>query len=110
MKLFRICLQSVTLLAVNNQEAKKVTLLIKKLVEYISFLRIELERQKAVADKSNEVRINELGCYMTLCGVDIVHKFLAYKSAFALCYKMNNFITAAHFARLIVDLEPTGVS
>ena len=46
---------------------------------------------------------------MTLCGVDIMHKFLAYKSAFALCYKLNNFITAAHFARLVVDLEPSGI-
>jgi Coatomer (COPI) alpha subunit C-terminus len=73
-------------------------------------LRIELERQKSAADKAAEVRTNELGCFMTVCGVEIVHKFLAYKSAFALCYKMNNFITAAHFARLIVDLEPSGVS
>ena len=24
-------------------------------------------------------------------------------------YKLNNFITAAHFARLVLDLEPTGV-
>ena len=38
-----------------------------------------------------------------------MHKFLAYKSAFALCYKLNNFITAAHFARLVVDLEPSGI-
>lgn len=84
-------------------------LTIRKLVEYITFLRIELERQKSAADKSNEVRTNELGCFMTLCSVEVVHKFLAYKSAFALSYKLNNFITAAHFARLIVDLEPTGI-
>jgi len=25
-------------------------------------------------------------------------------------YKMNNFITAANFARLILEMEPTGVS
>lgn len=87
-----------------------MSLLIKKIVEYITFLRVELERQKLLAEKGSEVRIGELGCYMTLCGVEIVHKFLAYKSAFTLNYKLNNFITSAHFARLIVDLEPTGVS
>jgi len=62
-----------------------------------------------VTVKDNENRTNELGCFMTLCGVEIMHKFLAYKSAFALCYKLNNFITAAHFARLVVDLEPSGI-
>jgi len=38
----------------------------------------------------------------------IEHKFLAYKSAFN--YKANNFITASHFARLVIDLESSGVS
>jgi hypothetical protein len=38
------------------------------------------------------------------------HKFLAYKNAFTLLYKMGNFITAAHFARQIVSLEQFGVS
>lgn len=37
------------------------------------------------------------------------HKFLAYKSAFTLNYKANNFITASHFARQVIDLEPTGI-
>lgn len=47
---------------------------------------------------------------MTLCGMETPHKFLAYKNAFNINYKAQNFLTAAHFARLIVDLEPTGVS
>ena len=38
------------------------------------------------------------------------HKFLAYKSAFTLNYKANNFITASHFARQVIDLESSGVS
>jgi hypothetical protein len=46
---------------------------------------------------------------MTLCGMDIAHKFLAYKNAFNTNYKMQNFITAANIARLVLDLEPTGV-
>jgi hypothetical protein len=109
LKTFRSCLHSITLLAVSPTETKQVALLVRRLVEYITFLRVELERQKAATEKANEVRTNELGCFMTLCGVDLVHKFLAYKSAFALSYKLNNFITAAHFAKLIVDLEPSGI-
>jgi len=51
----------------------------------------------------------ELCCYMTLCSMDLGHKFLAYKNAMNNNYKINNFITAANFVRLILDLEPTGV-
>ena len=46
---------------------------------------------------------------MTLCGMDKAHKFLVYKNALQNNYKIQNFITAAHFARLILDLEPTGL-
>ena len=53
--------------------------------------------------------MTELSCYMALCGMDTAHKFLAFKNAMNNNYKMQNFITAAHFARLVLDLEPTGV-
>jgi len=46
---------------------------------------------------------------MTLCAMDDGHKFLAYKNAMNNNYKMQNFITAANFARLVLELEPTGV-
>jgi hypothetical protein len=42
--------------------------------------------------------------------MDVAHKFLAYKNAMNNNYKLQNFIHAANFARLILDLEPTGVS
>jgi hypothetical protein len=41
--------------------------------------------------------------------MDLGHKFLAYKNAMNNNYKINNFITAANFVRLILELEPTGV-
>ena len=47
---------------------------------------------------------------MTMCGLESAHKFLAFKSAMNITYKMGNNVTAAHFARAIIDLEPTGVS
>jgi len=58
---------------------------------------------------TDNARMTELGCYMTLCAMDLGHKFLAYKNAMNNNYKMQNNITAAAFARLILELEPTGV-
>ena len=47
---------------------------------------------------------------MTLCGMEPAHKFKAYEGAMTGNFKIQNHITAAHFARLILDLEPTGVN
>lgn len=73
-------------------------------------MRIEIERKRIVQTNGDQVRVSELACLMTLCNMENAHKFLAYKNAFTLLYKMGNFITASHFARLIVSLEPSGVS
>jgi hypothetical protein len=89
---------------------KVVDQLVKRLVEYITAMRIELERKRLVAANSEDItRITELSCYMTLCGMDNAHKFLAYKNAMNGNYKIQNFITAAHFARLVLELESTGI-
>ena len=108
---FRQCLQFVPLIVINSEPLMKVlNSLVKKLVEYITANRIELERKRLVASGSDDLmRTTELSCYMTLCGMDNAHKFLAYKSAMNGNYKINNFITAAHFARLVLDLESTGI-
>lgn len=42
--------------------------------------------------------------------MEIAHKFLAFKNAMNTTYKLENHITAAHFARQVLELEPTGVS
>jgi coatomer protein complex subunit alpha (xenin) len=63
-------------------------------------MRIELERKKvAQTNPGDVVRMAELSCYMTLCGMNTAHKFLAYKTAMNNNYKIKNCITAAHFAR-----------
>ena len=46
---------------------------------------------------------------MSMCGMEIAHKFLAFKNAMNTTYKLENHITAAHFARQVLELEPTGV-
>ena len=82
----------------------------KQAIEYVTAMRIELERQDLRKKNGDAVRQLELACIFTLCGMKSEHKFLAYKSAFTLNYKAGNFITASHFARQVIDLESTGVS
>ena len=92
------------------QDVQKVKQLIRQSVEYVTAMRIELERQELRKKDGDLVRQLDLACIFTLCGMKTEHKFLAYKSAFTLNYKANNFITASHFARQVIDLESSGVS
>mmetsp|Transcript_15033 Transcript_15033/g.13190 ORF Transcript_15033/g.13190 Transcript_15033/m.13190 type:complete len:115 (-) Transcript_15033:159-503(-) len=46
---------------------------------------------------------------MGICNLHQTHKFLALKNAMNLCYKAQNFITAAHLTKSILDLEVKGV-
>ena len=94
----------------SDQDMKKVQGVIKQAVEYVTAMRIELERQELRNKEQDVPRQLELACIFTLCGMRTEHKFLAYKSAFTLNYKANNFITASHFARQVIDLESSGVS
>jgi len=89
-KAFRQCLQFVPLIVVSSEQSlEKVQALVKRLVEYITANRIELERKRLVAAKSDDTnRITELSCYMTLCGMDNAHKFLVYKNAMNSNYKI----------------------
>jgi coatomer protein complex subunit alpha (xenin) len=58
-------------------------------VEYITAMRIELERKRLLAENPDDVtRITELSCYMTLCGLDNAHKFLVYRNAMQSNYKI----------------------
>lgn len=83
--------------------------IIRQAVEYVTAMRIELERQDLRKKNGDPVRQLELACMFTLCGMKNEHRFLAFKSAFTLNYKANNYITASHFARQVIDLEPTGI-
>jgi len=109
--MFRSLIQAAPLMAVfSQQEVHKVKTLIRQAVEYVTAMRLELERQDLRKKDGDTVRQLELACIFTLCGMKTEHKFLAYKSAFTLNYKANNFITASHFARQVIDLESSGVS
>lgn len=56
------------MLAVTQQsEVKQVQNLIKKLVEYITAMRIEIERRRLSTANGDVTKICELACLMTLC-------------------------------------------
>lgn len=115
--MFRNILQSIPVAVVlTAQEDKEVSLelnrfQVKELIntcrEYISALRLEIERKLKAPTQVD--RAAELSCYMTTCRLQTPHKVLVLKSAMTNTYKINNFITAAHFAKKIIDLESTGV-
>mmetsp|Transcript_7397 Transcript_7397/g.12488 ORF Transcript_7397/g.12488 Transcript_7397/m.12488 type:complete len:230 (+) Transcript_7397:3090-3779(+) len=109
---FRSSLQAIPLICLRTQEQlEQINQLVARLLEYITAIRIELERKRLLALGGTEhvIRITELSCFMTLCAMDNAHKFLAFRNAMQSNYKAQNFITAAHFTKLILDLEATGI-
>ena len=62
-----------------QSEEIQVRDLLKQLVEYILAMRIELERKSVAGQPGKEARALELNCYMTLCGIQPVHKYLCFK-------------------------------
>ena len=52
-------------------------------------MRIEIERKRLASTGSTDnARMTELSCYMTLCFMDVGHRFLAYKTAMNNNYKI----------------------
>eukprot|EP01022_Parablepharisma_sp_SALTPOND_P015085 TRINITY_DN2102_c3_g2_i2.p1 TRINITY_DN2102_c3_g2~~TRINITY_DN2102_c3_g2_i2.p1 ORF type:complete len:1245 (-),score=113.50 TRINITY_DN2102_c3_g2_i2:5218-8952(-) len=102
LKNFRKCLHTLPLLTPSTeQEEKAARKLIDTSAEYVTALRCQLEKAK-VQDK---VRALELSCYMCICKMEDTHQVLALKNAVGACYKANNFITASHLCKRILDFK-----
>ena len=106
---FQKCIQHVPLcLAATKDEEDEVKKLVSNCVEYIISCKIELRRKEA-ANANNTKENLELALLMTMCRLSPSHQFLTFKNAMNICYKAQNFINAAYFARKILSLEQTGV-
>lgn len=70
--------------------------------EYMTAVRLKL----AIAELggADGVRATELWAYMTHCNLQPGHLFLALKFAMGEAFKIKNFITAASFARRLLEL------
>jgi len=100
---FRAALQAIPLsVATDAQDEKVLTDMIECCREYINFCRVEVARkQLAPTDVGRNV---ELAAYMTACKVQSkTHQCLALQLAMFTSFKAQNFVTAASFARRIVQ-------
>jgi coatomer protein complex subunit alpha (xenin) len=83
-----------------------------ELAEVKAILRIALEYKLAVRimltakahDQEDGVRQMELASYMAHCALEPPHLILALNLAMSVCYKFQNFIHAAGFARRLLEM------
>ncbi|CAA6669873.1 unnamed protein product [Spirodela intermedia] len=67
-------------------------------------MKMEVRRKES---KDNLARQLELAAYFTNCKLQMSHLRLALVSAMTICFKGENFSTAANFARMLLDTNPT---
>jgi coatomer protein complex subunit alpha (xenin) len=105
LRVFLSILQTIPLVVVESRrevdEVKELVIIVK---EYVLGLQLELKRREM---KDDPVRQQELAAYFTHCKLQTPHLRLAYFSAMTVCYKSKNMATAAHFARSLLDTNPT---
>ena len=98
---FEQVLLSIPLCVTNNRsEANEVKELLEIAREYITAIRIK----NAMAEVTNPARSTELSAYFTHCNLQPPHLLLALRSAMGTAFKNKNFITAASFARRLLEL------
>ncbi|KAK2187376.1 hypothetical protein NP493_168g04047 [Ridgeia piscesae] len=105
---FRTILLSVPLLVVDNkQEIAEAQQLLEICREYIVGLTMEARRKELPKRNVEEQkRICEMAAYLTHCNLQPIHLILTLRTALNLFFKLNNFKTAASFARRLLELGP----
>ncbi|XP_057533840.1 coatomer subunit alpha-2-like [Amaranthus tricolor] len=88
----------------SRREVDEVKELIAIVKEYVVGLKMELKRREL---KDSPVRQQELAAYFTHCNLQVPHLRLALLTAMTNCYKAGNLITAANFARRLLETNPT---
>merc|ERR1711972_1156494 len=103
LKTFRHALQVIPLsAAADSTEEKSLLEMIDVCREYVNFTRMEVTRkQLGPQDLARNV---ELSAYMTCCKVQSkTHQCLALQLAMTTSYKNQNFVTAASFAKHLIQ-------
>ena len=85
----------------NRAEANEMKELVTICREYITAIRIKASMADAASDP---VRATELSAYFTHCQLQPVHLLLALRAAMGTAFKHKNYITAASFARRLLEL------
>jgi len=102
---FRSCLQSIPLsMAADAKEEERLTDMIDMCREYITFCRLEITRKSLdPSDPSQAARAIELTAYGTCCKLEKAHSLLTLQLAMSTAFKNQNYVTAASFAKRIVQ-------
>ncbi|KAJ8446344.1 hypothetical protein Cgig2_005875 [Carnegiea gigantea] len=105
LRTFTSILHTIPLIVVDTRrevdEVKELIIIVK---EYVLGLKMELKRREL---KSDPIRQQELAAYFTHCNLQLPHVRLALLTAMTNCYKAGNMITAANFARRLLETNPT---
>ncbi|KAL8143768.1 hypothetical protein V2J09_016800 [Rumex salicifolius] len=105
LRFFLGILHTIPLIVVESRrevdEVKELVIIVK---EYVLGLKLELKRRET---RDNPVRQQELAAYFTHCNLQTPHLRLALLNAMSICYKAKNFVTAANFARRLIETNPT---
>lgn len=100
--IFRSALQCIPLSFANDaQDEQTLTEMIERCREYTNAMRLELSRK--ALDPSDVARNIELAAYFTCCKLNGPHSFLALQTAMASAFRGQNFVTAASFAKRLVQ-------
>ncbi|PKA61099.1 Coatomer subunit alpha-1 [Apostasia shenzhenica] len=105
LRLFLNILHTIPLLVVDSRrEVDEVKQLIEIAKEYVLGLKIEVKRKET---KDDPVRQQELAAYFTNCKLQKIHMRLVLTSAMTICFKGGNHATAASFASMVLENNPT---
>jgi len=74
--------------------------------EYVLALEMELKRRDLASAKQEPTRQLELAAYVSHCGLQAPHKVLVLRAAMNAAFAHKNYLTAAGFARRLLDLNP----
>lgn len=99
---FRSALQSIPISVANDaNEERQLTDMIEMCREYVTFARLQVTSKKLTPDKA--ARQIELNAYLTCCKLQQFHQFLTLKTAMGIAFKNENFVTAASFAKRMIQ-------
>eukprot|EP00268_Persea_americana_P024120 TRINITY_DN2358_c0_g1_i2.p1 TRINITY_DN2358_c0_g1~~TRINITY_DN2358_c0_g1_i2.p1 ORF type:complete len:1219 (+),score=265.30 TRINITY_DN2358_c0_g1_i2:284-3940(+) len=108
LRVFLNILHTIPLVVVDSRrEVDEVKELVVIAKEYVLGLRIEVKRKEI---KDDQVRQQELAAYFTHCNLQKIHLRLVLMSAMSICFKGGNYITAANFARRLLETDPPNES
>jgi len=86
--------------AESRAESSEIKDLVGVCREYLTAIRLKT----AIADEKAPTRQTELAAYFTHCALQPSHLVLALRMAMVYSFKLKNFITAAGFARRLLEL------